>query len=121
MPARPQGSNGVIMPRGCDREDLLPKRKTATGCQFLEAAVGRPGAMDDSIRPNQNHLAAMILKVKVIPKSAKTEIVGKMSDGTVKIRVAAVPERGKANAELIGFLAKHYGVSREKISILTGE
>lgn len=63
----------------------------------------------------------MILRVKVIPKSAKTEIVGTMPDGTVKIRVAAVPEKGKANAELIAFLAKHYGVNRGSVSILTGE
>ena len=63
----------------------------------------------------------MILKVKVVPKSSKTEIVGEMVDGTLKIRVAAVPEKGKANAELIRFLAKYYGVSRHCVSIMTGE
>jgi uncharacterized protein (TIGR00251 family) len=63
----------------------------------------------------------MILKIKVIPRSAKTEIVGEMADGTLKIRVAAVAEKGKANAELIAFLAKHYAVPRSKVSILTGE
>ncbi|MBI4905009.1 MAG: YggU family protein [Acidobacteria bacterium] len=62
-----------------------------------------------------------VIKVKVIPKSPKTEIVGTMGDGTLKIRVAAPPEKGKANAELIAFLAKHYGIPRANIDILTGE
>jgi uncharacterized protein len=57
----------------------------------------------------------MTLRVKVIPRSAKTEIVGTMADGTLKIKVAAPPEKGKANAELIRFLAAHYGVNRVEI------
>jgi uncharacterized protein (TIGR00251 family) len=57
----------------------------------------------------------MTLRVKVIPRSAKTEIVGEMSDGTLKIKIAAPPEKGKANAELIRFLAAYYGVNRVEI------
>jgi uncharacterized protein len=63
----------------------------------------------------------MILKIKVIPKSPRTEILGEMADGTLKIRVAAVAEQGKANAALIAFLAKHYGVARSAVTILTGQ
>jgi uncharacterized protein (TIGR00251 family) len=43
-----------------------------------------------------------------------------MADGTVKIRVKAVPEDGKANEELCTFLARHYGVSRDRVEIVTG-
>ena len=49
----------------------------------------------------------MDLKVKVIPRSRKTEFAGEMEDGSVKIKVAAVPEDGKANKELCSFLARH--------------
>ena len=52
----------------------------------------------------------MTVRVKVIPRSAKTEIAGTMSDGTLKIRIAAPPDKGKANEELIRFLCEHYGV-----------
>ena len=44
------------------------------------------------------------LTIKVIPRARKTEYVGRMSDGTLKIRLVAVPEDGKANAELLRFL-----------------
>jgi uncharacterized protein len=60
----------------------------------------------------------MTFRVKVIPRSAKTEIAGKMADGTLKIRIAAPPEKGKANEELVRFLAAHYGVNR--VEILSG-
>jgi uncharacterized protein len=60
----------------------------------------------------------MTFRVKVIPRSAKTEIVGTMSDGTLKIRIAAPPEKGKANDEPVRFLAEHYKV--RKVEIISG-
>lgn len=66
-------------------------------------------------------MSDLVVRIKVIPKSPKNEIVGAMADGTLKVRIAAVAEKGKANAELIGFLAKHYGVTRADVEIMTGE
>ncbi len=60
-------------------------------------------------------------RVKVIPKSSKTELAGYLPDGTWKIKVAATPEKGKANRELIGFLAGHLGVAKSRIHIVSGE
>jgi uncharacterized protein (TIGR00251 family) len=60
------------------------------------------------------------LRVKVSPKSPKTEISGELADGTLKIRVAAPPERGKANAELCSFLAREIGISPAKIEVVSG-
>ncbi len=64
------------------------------------------------------------LRVKVIPKSPKNEITEIMESDegvTVKVRIRAVPEKGKANAELIKFLSKESGVPKENISILSGK
>jgi len=63
----------------------------------------------------------LVLKIKVIPKSPKTEFAGTLSDGTQKVRVAAVAERGKANAALCAFLARQYGVAKDQVTILSGE
>ena len=43
-----------------------------------------------------------------------------MSDGALKIDLAAVPEEGKANEELVRFLAKEFQVSRSAITIVSG-
>lgn len=43
-----------------------------------------------------------------------------MADGTLKIRLKAAPEDGKANEELRDFLAGHYGVTRDSVQIAAG-
>lgn len=44
-----------------------------------------------------------------------------MEDGiTYKVKIKAVPERGKANKELVEFLAKHFKVEKSNISIKSG-
>lgn len=63
----------------------------------------------------------MTLRVKVIPRSASSEIAGELADGTLKVKVAAVPERGKANQELCRVLAKHFGVAPSDVTVLTGQ
>jgi uncharacterized protein len=60
------------------------------------------------------------LKVKVIPRSARSETAGTLADGTLKVRVAAPPEKGKANEELCRFLAAHYGVPRSAVTVVSG-
>jgi uncharacterized protein len=44
------------------------------------------------------------LTVKVTPRSKKTEFVGLLDDGTLKIRLRAIPEDGQANHELLEYL-----------------
>jgi len=60
------------------------------------------------------------LRVKVAPRSAKSEIAGQLADGTLKVKIAAPPEKGKANDALIALLADHYNVSRDAVEILSG-
>lgn len=56
-----------------------------------------------------------------MPRSSKTEIAGIMDDETIKIRIKAVPEKGKANNELIKFLSKELNIPKENISIISGK
>ena len=62
----------------------------------------------------------MMVRVKVIPRSPKTEFAGQLADGTLKVKVASPPEKGKANEALCAFLAKHYGVPRSAVTVLSG-
>ncbi len=62
----------------------------------------------------------MDLKLKVIPRSPRSEFSGVMADGTLKIKLKAIPEDGKANAALLVFLAAHYQVPAAAVELLTG-
>ena len=63
----------------------------------------------------------LTLSVKVTPKSSRNEVTGFLDDGTMKLKIAAVPEKGKANAEVCDFLADQFGVSKRSVQIVRGE
>jgi len=60
------------------------------------------------------------INLKVITGAQHTEICGFMDDGSLKIKLHAKPIEGKANLELIKFLAEELGISRQEIEITTG-
>lgn len=62
----------------------------------------------------------MLLTVKIVPRSSKNQIVGKMGDGKIKIKLTAPPVEGKANHSLIEVLSDHFKVSKNKIKIVRG-
>ena len=63
----------------------------------------------------------MELRVKVIPKSSRTELAAVLPDGTWKIKVAAAPEKGKANRAVCEFIAARLGVAKSRVRIVSGE
>ena len=60
------------------------------------------------------------MNVRVVPNSSKTEIVGEY-EGALKIKIAAPPVDGAANAELIKVLAKKLSVTKSAIEIIAGQ
>ncbi|MBT6253691.1 DUF167 domain-containing protein [Candidatus Uhrbacteria bacterium] len=60
------------------------------------------------------------VKIKVIPGAQISEVVGEMADGTLKVRIHAAPEKGKANVELVKVLAEHYGVRKSEVDVVRG-
>ena len=62
----------------------------------------------------------VIFTAKIVPGSSRTSVCG-LLDGMVKIKVAAEPEKGKANQYLIELLAKQLGVKKNAFSIISGK
>jgi len=60
------------------------------------------------------------LRIKVLPGAGKTEFREEMADGTLKIAIAAPPEKGKANQALIKFLARELSADKNSVRILSG-
>jgi uncharacterized protein (TIGR00251 family) len=63
----------------------------------------------------------LVLTLRVIPKASRNEIAGLLGDGTLKVKITAAPEKGKANAAICEYLAEEFGVSRRNVTILRGE
>jgi len=60
------------------------------------------------------------LLVILTPGASSNTIVGRHGDGW-KVRVAAAPERGRANAALVALLAKTLGVPPSGIRVAAGQ
>jgi uncharacterized protein (TIGR00251 family) len=59
------------------------------------------------------------ISVTVSPGAARTELVGKHGDGW-KARIAAPPERGRANDALIELLADTLAMPRSSVRVVSG-
>lgn len=59
-------------------------------------------------------------RFKITPSQAEAELRDVMSDGTIKIALTQPPEKGKANKELIGFIAEQLDLDRSDIKIVSG-
>ena len=62
-----------------------------------------------------------ILKIKALPNSSKSEIVGIYNNEALKIKIAAPAVEGAANKELIKTLSKKFKVSKSEIEFLSGK
>jgi uncharacterized protein (TIGR00251 family) len=62
----------------------------------------------------------LILACRLQPKASKDEVAGLHGD-RLKIRLCAPPVEGKANAHLMAFLAKAFGVAKCQVSLESGE
>lgn len=61
----------------------------------------------------------MIISVKVIT-NAKQNKVFELGDCNFKIYLTCIPEKGKANLELIKLLSKHFDTPKSAITITSG-
>ena len=60
------------------------------------------------------------LRLRIVPGTRRSEIVGRHSDGW-KVRVAAAPEGGKANEELLRLLARTLDLPRRDLELTHGK
>ncbi|NDJ79269.1 MAG: DUF167 domain-containing protein [Chloroflexi bacterium] len=59
--------------------------------------------------------------VRVVTRADEVQIVGIQDDGSLKIRLTESPGEGRANAQLIEFLAGVLDVDASQIDIVAGE
>ncbi|HEV7536307.1 MAG TPA: DUF167 domain-containing protein [Acidimicrobiia bacterium] len=62
---------------------------------------------------------AVVLRVQVSPGAGRTAVTGRHGDA-MKVRVAAPPVEGRANAALVEFLATEFGLKAADVTLLSG-
>lgn len=62
----------------------------------------------------------LLLTLHIQTRAKKTEVVG-LHDGALKLKLAAAPIDGKANAVLLKFLANCFQVPRNQITLRQGD
>lgn len=62
----------------------------------------------------------LVLHCHIQPKASRDAIVG-IHDGRLKVQVASPPVDGKANEQLIRFIAKTLGVAKSRVILIRGQ
>jgi uncharacterized protein len=73
---------------------------------------------EDLFRPDGDD--AVVLSVHAQPGAGRTQVVGRHG-GAVKIRVAAPPEKGRANDALTDVLVRSFGVTASDVELVAGD
>lgn len=67
----------------------------------------------------QPHPEGFVLKIFVLPRSSKNMLAGRHGDA-LKIKLTAPPVEGAANKMCITFLARHLGLPKSSLEIVSG-
>jgi uncharacterized protein (TIGR00251 family) len=60
------------------------------------------------------------IDVYVQPRASRTIVAGE-HDGAIKIRLAAPPVDGAANAALVEFIAERLGIAKSRVRVAAGQ
>jgi uncharacterized protein (TIGR00251 family) len=59
------------------------------------------------------------IHVKVVPSSSRDAVMGWLGE-SLKVKVMAPPEKGRANLAVVALLAKHLGIEPQAIEVVSG-
>src|SRR5260370_1697208 len=91
--------------------DVVSEEPAPRGGEAGEGEAGEAGEAGGN--------ATVVLRVQVQPGAGRTAVTGRYGDA-VKLKVAAPPERGRANDAVMSLLATTFGVERSRVSLTSG-
>jgi len=68
----------------------------------------------------QRRAGGLVLQLRIQPGAQRTGVAGLLGE-RLKLRIAAPPVDGKANEQLLAFLAEEFGVPRSQVELVSGE
>lgn len=88
------------------------------GTQLPSSTIG---LMIDALQSRLQEEGWVTLRLKVRPQAPISRFRGPLGDDTFKVDIAATPEDGEANAELIRFLAETFHTHRSCVDLISGQ
>ena len=92
---------------------------------MLNANVVSVNSMDYpyiiSLKEELSQKGVIVFSVSVHPGARNTDIQNVFENNVVKINIAKPPDQGKANKELVRFLAELFSVPQVYVDIVKGE
>lgn len=105
---------------GCIQENLC--RDIAL---YASAFSSYPGTCPVLINASMSTNKGVVLPIRAVPNAPRSEVTGWMDGGqgtrVLKVRIKAPAVEGKANAELLRFLAERCGVRPGAVSLVRGD
>ncbi|MFY9269159.1 MAG: DUF167 domain-containing protein [Candidatus Manganitrophaceae bacterium] len=74
--------------------------------------------MESPVRPYKK--SGALLRLRVTPGASRTCLAG-CAEGQLRIKLAALPEKGEANAACLRFLSELFNLPRSRFQIVRGE
>jgi len=81
---------------------------------------GEPWSAQQAGSPVSAHGSGSLLRVAVVPNARRTGADG-LHDGALRVRLAAPPVEGQANARLLAWLADELGCAKRAVRLQRGD
>ena len=75
----------------------------------------------DPLKQRLRSEGKLVLAIKAVPKASRDEVAGWLGDGSLKVKVTAAPEKGKANAAICRVVAEWLDVPASRVRVIRGE
>ena len=75
----------------------------------------------DQLKQRLRSEGKLLLAIKAVPKASRDEVAGWLDDGSLKVKVTAAPEKGKANAAICRVVAEWLAVPASRVRVVRGE
>jgi uncharacterized protein (TIGR00251 family) len=73
-----------------------------------------------AVTPLSSMTSSVRINVYVQPRASKTAVAGE-HDGAIRIRLAAPPVDGAANAALVEFIAERLRIAKSRVRVVAGQ
>ncbi|EMD46572.1 hypothetical protein EHI5A_162950 [Entamoeba histolytica KU27] len=94
---------------------MAPKNK-----KLKQSLPSKEPVVDDGFSFIKQHNSNVIIEVEIKPNAKTSEIQG-VEDGLLKVSINSPPVDGKANTEVIAFMASTFGIKKSNVKLIKGQ